>query len=922
MHKAGRRGGDSIARKGGNARVSFELIIFFGTLFNQSLNSKKVDIMKGKLLIYFILFISVIFINLFVFYSHSEWLWVFYNSENLKKIGFDWIYTVWGAVLGVHGTTAALSLTFMGMVIDSINKNSPRELDNYLRKSIMKEMKFNAFGVDAIVTLIFSIYSFSIGGGLVYYALSQCLTIYFFVRYFNLYVNLFSLAKDKEYTFNHLHRDGVQLSECYTKKEDLSLQVKSKFEVFLKTTLHSLSYSNVSDFSFLSNKSNVIGVEVKGHVCDVNIRAIEKFYKYILSKEISTGSCEVILPDFEAMLRENKIIKFVYPNELMISKGDERKIKRGLSKFLTCENKRNFTDDYDRLVEGYVRFLLASIVNNNNEEIQRALGLLSSVLDGNVSIYPLKKFREVSYEYINPLALKLEAVNTVMRNIHVISRNERDGADSLGVLVSLAFTGLSRNDFNLFLEDNKVALNSFLSYSSNKIHYYEIIKELIVNSCNVIDYGVLGYWGRYFGNETEHLSVKHMSFDEVDSIEILKSVLYMQRVVVTFLLMRWSVISKDDLYESECEEIKKTILLWAKLRFFSNYNSEDLIYLNIFNIYEEKKRFILDEQAIRILPKAEAFTVTEDYYKLEALAIIFIITGASSGYVNLKYYPDIEKLTLRSNFTSFEYSSLLKAIDSSNLKSLLLKVDLNNDAILKSSSDLNDVFSEMKIIKDKKVQEHLHSLSLDESIVSKFNDELVMNVSKWLSNRFGLFIEDMPLTAKTKQYLFFPDKREFVSPIDGVHYMSSSSIYSEYIEKETLSSLFNTLKIGLAKDLTLDSSSGVVDKSKSILFVNKLHPSGRSYDYKYLREFKSYYFINDDMLAEGFYIIPLDVLICTKPLDRRESCFVEVKMIDESNFMKYTREAEFKHLALEKVALCVYPNFKITFKKGSVVYFG
>lgn len=877
--------------------------------------------MKGKLLIYFVLFLVVIFTNLFFYYSRSEWLWVFYNSENLKKIGFDWIYTVWGAVLGVHGTTAALSLTFMGMVIDSINKNSPKELDNYLRKSIMKEMKFNAFGVDAIVTLIFSIYSFSIGGGLIYYALAQCLTIYFFVRYFNLYVSLFSLAKDKEYIFNHLCRDGDQLSKSYTRKEDLSLQVKNKVEVFLKTTQHSLSYSYMSNFSLLHNKPNEIYVEVKGNVCDVNIKAIEGFYKNFLPKEISTNSCEVIIPNFESMLRENKKIKFVYPGDIVISKGVVRKIKRGLSKFLICENKRIFTDDYDRLVEGYVRFLLASIANNNNGEIQRALGLLSSVLDGNVSSFPLKKFRELSYEYINPLALKMEAVNTVMRNIHVVSRNKRDAAESLDVLMSLAFTGLSRNDFNLFLEDNKVALNSLLSYSSNKTHYYEIIKELIINSCNIIDYGVLGYWGRYFGNETEHLSVKHMSFDEVDSIEILKSVLSMQRLVVTFLLMRWSVVAKVDLYESEREEIKKTILLWARLSVFSNYGLEDLIYLNIFNVYEEKKRFILDEQAIRNLPKAEAFTVSEGYYKLEALALIFIVTGASSGFVNLKYYPDIEKLTLRSNFTSFEYSSLLKASDSSNLKCLLSEVDLNDDSILKSSLDLNGVLSEMKTIKDKKVQEHLYSLSLDESIVSKFNDDLMMNVSKWLTNRFGLFIEDMPLAAKTKQYLFFPDKREFVSPIDDVHYMSSASIYSEIIEKETLGSLFNTLKIGLAKDLTLDSGSGFVNKSKSILFANKPHASGRSYDYKYLREFKSYFFIDDDMLAEGFYIIPLDVLKFTKPLDRKDPCFVDVKMIDETNFMKYTREPEFKSLALEKVALCVYPNFKITFNKGSVVYF-
>lgn len=70
----------------------------------------------------------------YIFLCKSEFWWLFSNSIELKRIGFDWIYSAWGASLGIHGTIGALSLTFMSMIVDAINKGTPPALENYVRK--------------------------------------------------------------------------------------------------------------------------------------------------------------------------------------------------------------------------------------------------------------------------------------------------------------------------------------------------------------------------------------------------------------------------------------------------------------------------------------------------------------------------------------------------------------------------------------------------------------------------------------------------------------------------------------------------------------------------------------------------------------------------------------------------------------------
>ncbi|HCX7810540.1 TPA: hypothetical protein OZ647_005552, partial [Escherichia coli] len=72
-------------------------------------------------------------------------------------------------------TISALSLTFMSVTVDAVNKSSPRALESYIRKKILDEINLVQFGIDAISTLIISFFFFVFGGGIAQYVVSQLL---------------------------------------------------------------------------------------------------------------------------------------------------------------------------------------------------------------------------------------------------------------------------------------------------------------------------------------------------------------------------------------------------------------------------------------------------------------------------------------------------------------------------------------------------------------------------------------------------------------------------------------------------------------------------------------------------------------------------------------------------------------------------
>ncbi|HBQ2553125.1 TPA: hypothetical protein L7T53_005182, partial [Klebsiella variicola] len=64
----------------------------------------------------------------------------FYNNSYLS-----WTTGVWGSFLGIHGTIAALSITFMGMFVDQVSKTSEHGFESLSKVLLLREYDFLGF---------------------------------------------------------------------------------------------------------------------------------------------------------------------------------------------------------------------------------------------------------------------------------------------------------------------------------------------------------------------------------------------------------------------------------------------------------------------------------------------------------------------------------------------------------------------------------------------------------------------------------------------------------------------------------------------------------------------------------------------------------------------------------------------------------
>lgn len=169
------------------------------------------------ILIFLILGIAAIAFN---HYYKSPYPWVFVNTN---EKGLSWIYSAWAAILGVHGTIAALSITFMGMFVNQASDIPNKYFEKICRSLILKNNNFLAFGMDATLGLLTGVVLFVIGGGVIQYAISMALSIYFIISYIMMYLKLYAIMEDKDLIMKNLEHEikHYEKNKEKTKQQEL-----------------------------------------------------------------------------------------------------------------------------------------------------------------------------------------------------------------------------------------------------------------------------------------------------------------------------------------------------------------------------------------------------------------------------------------------------------------------------------------------------------------------------------------------------------------------------------------------------------------------------------------------------------------------------------------------------------------------------
>lgn len=126
----------------------------------------KNEIMKSLIAMIVFSILGALLIPISLHYQ-LERPWLYVNPSYYKNPDLSWITSVWASILGIHGTLAALSITFLGMLAGQASISSAKHFAPVCRLIILRKNKFLSFSTEAISGLIAGIFLLSIGSGVI-----------------------------------------------------------------------------------------------------------------------------------------------------------------------------------------------------------------------------------------------------------------------------------------------------------------------------------------------------------------------------------------------------------------------------------------------------------------------------------------------------------------------------------------------------------------------------------------------------------------------------------------------------------------------------------------------------------------------------------------------------------------------------------
>ena len=109
--------------------------------------------LSKKVILTISLYLMIIVVGIFgvfnsnLFGSLPEYF--FLTPSYLNETKYNWTTGVWAGVLGIHGTIAALSITFMGMFVSQVSNYSESGFENICKSVLLRRSKFLSFSLNS-----------------------------------------------------------------------------------------------------------------------------------------------------------------------------------------------------------------------------------------------------------------------------------------------------------------------------------------------------------------------------------------------------------------------------------------------------------------------------------------------------------------------------------------------------------------------------------------------------------------------------------------------------------------------------------------------------------------------------------------------------------------------------------------------------
>ncbi|HFZ2452093.1 TPA: hypothetical protein ACIJ2S_004603, partial [Klebsiella pneumoniae] len=165
----------------------------------------------------------------------------FYNYAYL-----NWIGSVWGSILGIHGTIAALSITFMSMFVGQVSTSSEYGFESISKELLLRKHNFLSFSIHSVCSLLCGVFLLLVGSGLLGYMISTFLSLHFIIQYGVMYYKLYNLTEKPEIIKSFLFDAIEDVGHKYDNINEQGLAIENAFRtIIFKHEFYSTDRSGV-----------------------------------------------------------------------------------------------------------------------------------------------------------------------------------------------------------------------------------------------------------------------------------------------------------------------------------------------------------------------------------------------------------------------------------------------------------------------------------------------------------------------------------------------------------------------------------------------------------------------------------------------------------------------------------------------------
>ncbi|UYB56724.1 hypothetical protein N6B35_26285 [Klebsiella michiganensis] len=811
----------------------------------------------------------------------------FYNYASL-----NWIGSVWGSILGIHGTIAALSITFMSMFVGQVSTSSEYGFEPISKELLLRQYKFLDFSIQSVCSLLCGVFLLLVGSGVLGYMISTFLSLQFIIQYGVMYYKLYNLTEKpeiiKSLLFDAIEDVGLEFDNVNNQR----LALENDFHTMLsKYEFYSTDRSGVYwddeaiTLDVFPHQSSKI---VSGFDLDNFSRLSDKItsLKYNLSPKLyflfsflsplSSASIKITPSTGETLLEEDiseitSLLRgcFIYSpipsvynefkkfeealvnnvrNSLLIN--DEWSLSFGVKAF----NKLTSNDNYILTLRN-----IDLSISSSNEKDMIEISVLTSFID----------------------KMTAEALNQT---------NIKKAADILRSLMDLAQYIYSKENYNIFYGVVFHHFEYMVKYQAEESNYAYVDLYLSLVIRNLV-------YGNHaaFKIDTDFITTKLRYLDlynqnEHDSLnELQRKMLRCLFEVITLLIMRIEYVDKNKKdNEDELENLRFLLKKWVNAEFLEELYFSKELYDLLFMIPHDYSVFDAQNK-MREIPEGEATwrSISSDTYKM----IAFILTQSSfnKNNLNVVFIRDNIEFYEITKLTRNEVKAIIEYLQGDSFSDLINMVSTGEDISNNRAQIVSKLESIMSSMNTSILNQVIMS-ELEPELVDKYIQEICLSVEKLIGLVISLDNIEVIKNLSGLGASLLVDKREVIPPVDSCSYMMNSHNHSNWLVYHWIRTNLNNIQDNPREIVEIDS---LQDLRTDKLITIEYKVESRLNVFKYTKGLKM-----DDkeghlnLYGAGMYYIDL---LDNFELKRESNILsVSIEKIDKDNLKKASDIFDFK----------------------------